>query len=164
LSRRGVGLLAAIDPVERQSKNAPLGEPIVVVVTVVGGVDVVGALEVVVGVDVVGGVEVVGEVVVDAPGSQAASQQLPEPATPPLASQSSALALVEHRSTTGGHVELSTQAVTPSSHRPSEHVPASQIVHVTKPLFFPHVERAAQRVTAPLQLASRSPLRTASRT
>jgi hypothetical protein len=148
-----------------QSRNAPLGEPCVVVVAgdVVVGVDVVGGAEVV-GTDVVGGLEVVGDVEVVAPGTQAASQQLPVLATPPLASHASALDLVEQRLTTSAHVESSIHAVTPSSHRPFSQVPASQIVHVTKPLFLPQVERAAQRVTAPLQLASRSPLRTASRT
>ena len=145
----------------------------VVEVVEVVGVDVVGALEVVgtvvVGAAVVVGREVVGTVVVgwvvvDGPPSHVASQQLPEPTTPPLASHCAALDFVEQRFTTDGHAELSAQAVTPSSHTPSLHVPGSQIAQVTKPLFLPQVERAAQRVTAPLQLASRSPLRTASRT
>jgi hypothetical protein len=133
----------------------------VVGVEVVGG-EVVGV--VVVGTDVVGGAEVVGTVEVDAPGTQVAKQQLPVPTTPPLSSHFSALDLVEQRFTTCGHVELSTHAVTPSSHRLFSQVPGSQIVHVTKPSFLPHVERAAHFVTAPLQLASKSPLRTASRT
>jgi len=65
--------------------------------------------------------------------------------------------------TTGGHVELSVQPVVPSSQNPLVHVPGSQMGQVTKPVFLPHVERAAQRVTLPLQFTSRSPLRTASR-
>jgi len=52
--------------------------------------------------------------------------------------------------------------VTPSSQTPLVQVPALQMAHVTKPDFFPHVERAAQRVTAPLQFPSRSPFLTAS--
>jgi hypothetical protein len=97
-------------------------------------------------------------------GVQPASQQLPEPAMPPLAAQRSELDFVEQRSSTGGHVELSMQAVTPSSQNPPVQVPGEQIAHVTKPDFFPHVERAAQRVTAPLQFTSRSPFRTAALT
>jgi hypothetical protein len=93
-----------------------------------------------------------------------ASQQLPEPATPPFAAQSSALDFIEQWFTTGGHIELSVHMVTPSSQTPLVQVPALQIAHVTKSDFFPHVERAAQRVTAPLQFVSRLPLRTASRT
>ena len=93
-----------------------------------------------------------------------ASQQLPVPTTPPRASHASALDLVEQRLRTGGHCELSAQTVVPSSQRPLVQVPASHCAQVTKPLFFPQVERAAQRVTAPLQLVAMSPLRTASRT
>jgi len=101
----------------------------------------------------------------DQPGGvQLASQQLPEPAMPPRATHWSALDLVEQWVRTGGHVELSEQTVTPSSQNPLVHVPGSQTAQVTKPDFFPHVERAAQRVTAPLQFTSRSPRRTASRT
>jgi hypothetical protein len=55
-------------------------------------------------------------------------------------------------------------AVTPSSHKLFVHVPGEQIAQVTKPDFLPQVERAAQRVTAPLQLTSRSPFCTAVRT
>ena len=54
------------------------------------------------------------------------------------------------------------QVVTPSSHRPLAQVPGSQTEQVTKPLFLPQVERAAQRTTLPLQFTSRSPLDTAS--
>jgi hypothetical protein len=93
-----------------------------------------------------------------------ASQQLPDPATPPFAAQRSALDFVEQWFTTGGHIELSVHMVTPSSQRPLVQVPGLQIAQVTKPDFFPHVERAAQRVTAPLQFVSRSLFRTASRT
>jgi hypothetical protein len=84
-----------------------------------------------------------------------ASQQLPEPATPPFAEQSSALDFVEQWFTTGGHIELSAHMVTPSSQTPLVQVPGLQIAHVTKPDFFPQVERAAHRVTAPWD----SPLR-----
>jgi hypothetical protein len=44
------------------------------------------------------------------------------------------------------------------------HVPSEAKQHVTNPVRFPHVERAAQRVTVPLQLVGSSPLPTASRT
>src|SRR5262245_57173252 len=97
----------------------------VVEVVDVVGVDVVGAIEVVgtvvvgaavvVACVVVGTVVVGAAVVVDGAPSHVASQQLPEPATPPFASHCSALDFVEQRSTTGGHVELSAHAVTPSS-------------------------------------------------
>lgn len=98
-------------------------------------------------------------------GVQLALQQLPEPTTPPLASQDSALDLVEQRSTTAGHPVLSVQAVTPSSQNPSVlQVPGLQVVQVTNPDLWPHVDRAAQRTTLPLQFTSSSPLRTASRT
>jgi hypothetical protein len=130
-----------------QSTNAPLGDPSVVDVVVVTGV-----------------VVVVGAVVVVGPTTHVASQQLPEPATPPRASHFSAVDLIEQWFTTGGHAESSAQAVTPSSQTPFVHVPAPQIAQVTKPSFFPQLERAAQRVTAPLQFTSTSPLRTASRT
>ena len=90
-----------------------------------------------------------------------ASQQLPDPATPPFAEHSSALDFVEQWFTTGGHIELSVHVVTPSSQSPVVQVPGLQIAHVTKPVFFPHVERAAHRVTAPLQFPSRSPFLTA---
>jgi hypothetical protein len=152
---------------ERQSRNAPLGEMAVVEDVEVVGVEVVGGEVVgvvVVGTPVVGGAEVVGTVEVDGPGTQAASQQLPVPTMPPLASHFSALDLVEQRFTTSAQFESSMHAVVPSSQKPFSQVPASQIVHVTKPLFLPHVERAAHLVTAPLQLTSRSPLLTASRT
>jgi hypothetical protein len=96
--------------------------------------------------------------------THAASQQLPDPATPPLASHASALDLVEQWFRTGGHCELSAHTVVPSSHNPAVQVPVLQIAHVTKPVFLPHVERAAHRVTAPLQLVSMSPFLTASRT
>jgi hypothetical protein len=90
-----------------------------------------------------------------------ASQQLPDPATPPFASQRSALDFVEQWFIRGGHIELSAHMVTPSSHRPLVQVPGLQIAQVTKPDFFPHVDRAAHRVTAPLQFVSRSPFLTA---
>jgi len=90
-----------------------------------------------------------------------ASQQLPDPATPPFAAQRSALDFVEQWFTTGGHIELSVHMVTPSSQTPFVQVPGLQIAQVTKPDFFPHVERAAHRVTAPLQFPSRSPFLTA---
>src|SRR5580765_5340081 len=84
---------------------------------------------------------------------------------PPFARHRSALDFVEQRSTTCGHVELSAHGVTPSSQKPSAlQVPGTQIVHVTKPSFLPHVERAAHRTTLPLQLTSSSPVETASRT
>src|SRR5262249_39990496 len=57
---------------------------------------------------------------------------------------------------------LSLHVVTPSSQRPLVQVPGSQTEQVTKPSFLPHVERAAQRTTLPLQLTSRRPLETAS--
>jgi len=94
----------------------------------------------------------------------AASQQLPEPTVPPFASHSSGLDLVEQWFTTGGQSVLRAHAVTPSSHTPLVHVPGLQLVQVTKPVFFPQVDRAAHRVTAPLQFVSMSPSRTASRT
>jgi hypothetical protein len=97
-------------------------------------------------------------------GTHVASQQLPEPDVPPLAVQRSALDLVEQWLSTGGHVELSEHVVTPSSQSPLVHVPTLQIAQVTKPVFFPHVERAAQCTTAPLQFVSIAPLLTASRT
>jgi hypothetical protein len=97
-------------------------------------------------------------------GSQVARQQLPLPAMPPLAAHSAALDLVEQRSTTCGHVELSAQGVTPSSQTSPVHVPGTHRVHVTKPSFLPHVDRAAQRTTFPLQFVSSWPLVTASRT
>jgi hypothetical protein len=93
-----------------------------------------------------------------------ASQQLPEPAKPPFAAQWSELDLVEQRFRTSGHVELSEHAVVPSSQNPFVHVPGSHSAQVTKPDFLPQVERAAQRVTAPLQFTSSWPLATASRT
>jgi hypothetical protein len=98
---------------------------------------------------------------------QPASQQLPEPTTaviPSLAVQRAASDFVEQWFRTGGHVELSVHAVTPSSQRLLVHVPGEHCAHVMKPDFFPHVERAAQRVTAPLQFTSRSPFRTAALT
>jgi hypothetical protein len=88
--------------------------------------------------------------------TQVASQQLPDPATPPFAAQRSALDFVEQWFTTGGHIELSVHMVTPSSQTPLVQVPGLQIAQVTKPDFFPHVERAAHRVTAPLQFPSSS--------
>ena len=148
-----------------QSMKAPLGDPSVVDVVVVDGVivvgtDVVGGTEVV-GADVVGGGAIV--VVVD-PTTHVALQQLPEPTMPPRASHFSAVDLTEHLLTTEGQSASTPHAVEPSSQSPSVHVPDSQIAHVTKPSFFPQVERAAHRVTAPLQFASTSPFRTASRT
>ena len=82
---------------------------------------------------------------------------------PPRAAHSSAVDFVEQWFSTGGQVELSVQAVTPSSQNPPVQVPGEQIAHVTKPDFFPQVERASQRVTAPLQFVG-SPFATASRT
>jgi len=85
-----------------------------------------------------------------------ASQQLPDPGTPPFAVQRSAVDFVEQWFTTGGHIELSVHMVTPSSQTPLVQVPGLQIAQVTKPDFFPQVERAAHLVTAPLQFVSRS--------
>jgi hypothetical protein len=79
-----------------------------------------------------------------------ASQQLPDPTTP---WHSVALALVEQWVTIPGHVALDVQIVVPSSQSPFVHVPGSHREHVTNPDFFPHVDRAAHRVTAPLQFA-----------
>jgi hypothetical protein len=146
--------------------KAPLGDPSVVEVVVVDGVIVVG------GTDVVGGTEVVGAAVVDGgatvvvvdPTTHVALQQLPEPTVPPRASHFSAVDLTEHLLTTEGQSASTPHAVEPSSQNPSLHVPGSQIAHVTNPSFFPQVERAAHRVTAPLQFGSTSPFRTASRT
>jgi hypothetical protein len=144
---------------DAQSKNAPLGEPcvvevvVVVVGVVVGGPVVVGC--------VVGGPAVV---VVVGPTAHVALQQLPEPTMPPRASHLSAVDLTEHLLTTAGQSTSVTHAVTPSSHRSPVHVPGSQIAQVTKPSFLPQVDRAAQRVTVPLQFGSTSPFRTASRT
>jgi hypothetical protein len=115
---------------------------------------------------------------VDQPGVQLARQQvapvlesttavLPAGA-PPFTTHLAASDLIVQRSTTGGHVELSVQRVVPSSHVPvvepsgMVHVPGLQIVHVTKPSFLPQVERAAQRVTLPLQFTSSSLFLTAS--
>jgi hypothetical protein len=55
------------------------------------------------------------------------------------------------------HSLLSTHAVTPSSQKPLVQVPGSQIAQVTKPSFLPHVERAPQRTTLPLQLVAIRP-------
>jgi hypothetical protein len=126
---------------------------VVVVGVVVGGPVVVGG-------DVVGGAAVV---VVDPP-THVALQQLPEPAMPPRSSHFSAVDLTEHLLTTAGQSTSVAHAVTPSSHWPAVHVPGSQIAQVTKPSFLPQVDRAAQRVTVPLQFGSTSPFRTASRT
>jgi hypothetical protein len=52
-----------------------------------------------------------------------ASQQLPDPATPPFAAQSSALDFIEQWFMTGGHIELSVHMVTPSSQTPLVQVP-----------------------------------------
>jgi hypothetical protein len=41
------------------------------------------------------------------------------------------------------------------------HLPGDAKQHVTNPDFFPQVERAAHRVTVPLQFVGSSPLRTA---
>ena len=101
--------------------------------------------------------------------AQLAAQQLPLPTT--TVAPGGALAgtahfeasdFVEHRRSTAAHSLLSVHAVTPSSHTPFAHVPGSQTEQVTKPLFLPHVERAAQRTTLPLQLTSSRPLETAS--
>jgi hypothetical protein len=136
--------------------------PVVVVVGADVVVVVVGASVVVVGASVV--VVVAGAVVVVVlPATQLASQQLPSLGTPPRAVQRSALDWIEQRSTTGGHCELSLHVVEPSSQTPFAQVPGLQKAHATKPDFLPQDERAAQRCTVPLQLASRSPLRTASR-
>ena len=80
---------------------------------------------------------------------------------PPLAVQRSAVDFVEQWFRTGGQVELSVHAVTPSSQKPFVHVPGEQSAQVTKPDFLPQVERAAQWVTAPLQFTSNWLLRTA---
>ncbi len=88
---------------------------------------------------------------------QLASQQLPEPTMP---EQRAALDLVEQWVTTAGQVKLTVHAVVPSSQNPFVQVPGSQVKHVTKPVF-PHVDRAAHRVTAPLQFVGR-PFATAS--
>jgi hypothetical protein len=88
--------------------------------------------------------------------------------SPPFTTHLPASALIVQRSTTGGHVELSVQSVVPSSHVPEVEpagmvqVPGLQIVQVTKPSFLPQVERAAQRVTLPLQFTSSSLFLTAS--
>ncbi len=96
------------------------------------------------------------------PGVQVASQQLlVEFVTPPIAVQRSPLDLTEQRFRTGGHVELSVHAVVPSSQKPFVHVPGEQNAQATNPVFLPHVERAAQRVTAPLQFTSSWLFRTA---
>jgi len=101
--------------------------------------------------------------------AQVAAQQLPPPTT--TVAPGGALAgtahfeasdFVEHRRSTAAHSLLSVHGVTPSSHRPLLHVPGLHSEQVTKPLFLPHVERAAQRTTLPLQFTSRSPLDTAS--
>jgi hypothetical protein len=63
----------------------------------------------------------------------------------------------------GGQFGSPEHTVTPSWQSPFSHVPDDAKQQVTNPDFFPHVERAAQRVTAPLQLVG-SPFATASRT
>jgi hypothetical protein len=82
-----------------------------------------------------------------------ASQQLPEPTTFEP-EQSVASDLVEQWVTTAGQVALVLHGVVPSSQTPLVQVPGWQVEQVTKPVF-PHVDRAAQRVTAPLQFVGR---------
>src|SRR5438477_10584608 len=94
-------------------------------------------------------------------GGQVALQQLPVPVIP--VRQWEVSDLVEQCVTTCGHGTVAEHAVTPSSQRPSVHVPGSHVTQVTKP-FLPQVERAAQRTALPLQFTSSSPLLTASRT
>jgi hypothetical protein len=72
--------------------------------------------------------------------------------------------LVEQRFSTGGHVELSVQLVVPSSQKPALQVPGEHTAQVMNPSFLPHVERAAHRVTAPLQLTGKRWFRTRSLT
>jgi hypothetical protein len=100
-----------------------------------------------------------------APELESTTAVLPS-GSPPFTTHLVASDLIVQRSTTGGHVELSTQVVVPSSQVPEPsttvHVPGLQIVHVTKPSFLPQVERAAQRVTLPLQFTSSSWFLTAS--
>ncbi len=69
---------------------------------------------------------------------------------------SAALDLVWHLITAGqGTVAL--HAVVPSGQSPFTQVPGVAKQQVAKP-GFPHVERAAQRVTAPWQLGGSAPL------
>jgi len=93
---------------------------------------------------------------------QTASQQLPEPGKPPCAVQRLLLDFTLHR-VCPGHVASLAHAAPPSWQNPLMHFPGEAKQQVTNPVFFPHVERAAHRVTVPLQLVG-SPFATASRT
>jgi len=91
-----------------------------------------------------------------------ASQQLPVPGEPPCAVQRSLLDFTLHR-VRAGHSASVEHCVSLPAHVPLAHLPSEAKQQVTNPFFLPHVERAAHRVTVPLQLVG-SPFATASRT